>query len=176
MCRRIKLIKGDITKVSTEVIVNAANTSLIGTSGVSSDIHKAGGIVIDQQCMDIRRRLGGCKTGEIVVTDAGNLDARYVIHTVGPVWKGGEKRESELLYNCYTNALKESVRLECKKIAFPNISTGIYGYPKKEAAKIALRATEDFLKENKEIEEVLFVSYDEENYEIYDELLKQQNK
>ena len=172
MCHRIKLIKGDITKVSTEVIVNAANTSLIGTSGVASDIHKAGGIVIDQQCMDIRRRLGGCKTGEIVVTDAGNLDARYVIHTVGPVWKGGEKRESELLYNCYINSLKEAVRLECKKIAFPNISTGIYGYPKKEAAKIALKAVEEFLNEDNTIEEVLFVSYDEENYEIYEEILK----
>lgn len=172
MCHRIKIIRGDITKVSTEVIVNAANTSLIGTSGVASDIHKAGGIVIDQQCMDIRRRLGGCKTGEIVVTDAGNLDARYVIHTVGPVWKGGEKKEEESLYSCYANSLKETVRLESKKIAFPNISTGIYGYPKKEAAKVALKAVLDFLNNNRTLEEVLFVAYDEENYEIYKELIK----
>src|SRR5690606_32090134 len=133
----IKIINGDITKVPADVIVNAANSTLLGGGGVDGAIHRAGGPSILEDCKRIIDRQGGCETGEAVITTAGDLPARYVIHTVGPVWRGGGEREADLLSNCYRNSLELSLQNKCKSVAFPNISTGIYGYPKGEAAKIA---------------------------------------
>jgi O-acetyl-ADP-ribose deacetylase (regulator of RNase III) len=145
---KIKIIKGDITKTKADVIVNAANSSLLGGGGVDGAIHHAGGPGILEDCMKIRAKQGGCKTGEAVITGAGNLPARYVIHTVGPVWNGGQKGEPEKLANCYLNSLRLAVENNCKTVAFPNISTGIYGYPKDEAAKIAYQTVVNFLAGN----------------------------
>ena len=130
----INAVKGDITKVNTDAIVNAANTSLLGGGGVDGAIHRAGGPAILEACRKVVAKQGGCKTGEAVITTAGNLPARFVIHTVGPVWNGGGKGEQEKLASCYQNALQLAVENECKTIAFPNISTGIYRFPKEEAA------------------------------------------
>src|SRR6476661_6881709 len=135
--RKLEVVKGDITKISVDVIVNAANTSLLGGGGVDGAIHRAGGPAILEDCRKIIAKQGGCKTGEAVITTAGNLPAKFVIHTVGPVWNGGNKNEATLLENCYRNALKLAVENNCKTIAFPNISTGIYGFPKDKAAVIS---------------------------------------
>ena len=172
---KIKVIQGDITKVKTDAIVNAANSSLLGGGGVDGAIHRAGGSAILEDCMKIRARQGGCKTGEAVLTTAGNLPSNFVIHTVGPVWNQGEKGEAELLANAYRNSLLVAVENEVKTIAFPNISTGIYGYPLQEAAQIALETTQTFLAENNEIDEVVFVCFSSENYQIYQDLLKEIN-
>ncbi len=169
---KIKVIQGDITQVKTDAIVNAANTSLLGGGGVDGAIHRAGGPAILEDCMKIRARQGGCPTGEAVITTAGNLPSRLVIHTVGPVWNGGKKEEATLLANAYRNSLLLAVENEVKTIAFPNISTGIYRYPLKEAAKIAIETTQTFLSENDTIEEVVFVCFSSENYQIYQEVLK----
>jgi O-acetyl-ADP-ribose deacetylase (regulator of RNase III) len=124
--------------------------------------------------MKIRAKQGGCKTGEAVITGAGNLPARYVIHTVGPVWNGGQKGEPEKLANCYLNSLRLAVENNCKTVAFPNISTGVYGYPKDKATKIAYQTVFDFLACNEQIEKVIFVCFDEDNYRLYclEKLLK----
>src|SRR3954468_24196159 len=124
----IKVIQGDITKIKADAIVNAANTSLLGGGGVDGAIHRGGGEAILKECMEIRARQGGCKTGEAVITTAGKLPAKYVIHTVGPVWNGGTKNEEEKLAACYRNALLLAVQNNCTTISFPNISTGIYGF------------------------------------------------
>jgi len=167
----IKLIKGDITISDTDAIVNAANSSLLGGGGVDGAIHRKGGPQILEECIAIRNRQGGCKTGEAVYTSGGQLPCRYVIHTVGPIWNGGNKNERELLSNCYHNSLKIANELNAATIAFPNISTGIYHFPKKEAAEIAIQTVQDFLKtENKTIQEIVFVCFDDENYEIYQQL------
>src|SRR5687768_12573393 len=134
----LELIQGDITKIQVDAIVNAANTSLLGGGGVDGAIHKAGGKAILDECNQIRNKQGGCKTGEAVITNAGNLPAKYVIHTVGPVWNGGQSNEETLLFSAYTNSLKLAVENKITTIAFPNISTGIYGFPKNKAAKIAV--------------------------------------
>jgi O-acetyl-ADP-ribose deacetylase (regulator of RNase III) len=168
---KIKLIKGDITKVTTDVIVNAANNSLMGGDGVDGAIHRAGGNEIFEQCLQIRKKQGGCKTGEAVITTAGRLKAKYVIHTVGPVWDGGENGEVELLSNCYRNSLSLAVQNKAKLIAFPSISTGVYNFPKEAAAKIALTETVTFLQNDDAIEEVIFVCFDDETFEIYSRLL-----
>lgn len=167
----IELIKGDITKINTEAIVNAANSSLLGGGGVDGAIHRAGGKKILDECLEIRNRQGKCKTGEAVVTTGGNLPAKYVIHTVGPVWNGNEEKESKLLANCYINSLKLAESLDVKTIAFPNISTGIYRFPKKLAAKIAIDEVKNFTSEI--IEKVIFVCFDNENEAIYNEFLKE---
>jgi len=163
---RIEIIQGDITKVKVDAIVNAANSSLLGGGGVDGAIHRAGGSAIFDDCMKIRAQQGGCKTGEAVITGAGNLPAKHVIHTVGPVWYGGQNYESEKLANCYFNSLELAVENNCKTVAFPNISTGVYGYPKAEAAKIAFQTVSGFLAENESIEKVIFVCFDEENYKL----------
>jgi O-acetyl-ADP-ribose deacetylase (regulator of RNase III) len=163
---RIEIIQGDITKISVDVIVNAANSSLLGGGGVDGTIHRTGGRAILDDCMKIRAKQGGCKTGEAVITGAGNLPARYVIHTVGPVWNGGQIGEPEKLANCYSNSLRIAVENNCKTVAFSNISTGIYGYPKEEAAKIAFQTVADFLSGNETIEKVVFVCFDEDNYRL----------
>lgn len=167
----IELIQGDITKIHADAIVNAANSSLLGGGGVDGAIHRAGGKQILDECIEIRNRQGKCKTGEAVVTSAGNLPSKYVIHTVGPVWNNNEEKGSTLLANCYNNSLKLAESLDVKTIAFPNISTGIYHFPKELAAKIAINEVQNFNTEK--IEKIIFVCFDEENEAIYGKLLKE---
>lgn len=168
--KRIKLVQGDITRQQVDVIVNAANSSLMGGGGVDGAIHHAGGPAILEDCRKIIARQGRCHTGEAVITTGGRLPAKHVIHTVGPVWSKG-KDQSALLANCYRNSLKLAVGHHLKTIAFPNISTGIYHYPKNEAVEIALKTVDDFLKNHDSIEQVIFVCYDEENFRIYEKSL-----
>jgi len=166
----INLLRGDITKLKVDAIVNAANSSLLGGGGVDGAIHRAGGSEILEACKKIRHDQGECPTGEAVITTAGKMPSKYVIHTVGPVWKAGQSGEPEKLRNCYLNALKLAVSHNVQSIAFPNISTGIYGYPKKEAAETAVKTIEEA--KPKGIEEVLFVCFDEENYRLYEQILQ----
>lgn len=166
----INLVQGDITKLDVDAIVNAANTSLLGGGGVDGAIHRAGGPAILQECRQIRDRQGGCKTGEAVITTGGNLKARHVIHAVGPVWNGGINREHELLANAYRNSLRLAVENICSTVAFPNISTGIYGYPKHDAATVAVGTVKEFLKTHSSLQ-VIFCCFDEENYLIYENLV-----
>ena len=168
---RLVLFQGDITKIKVDAIVNAANSSLLGGGGVDGAIHRAGGPAILEACQEIRARQGSCPTGEAVITTAGRLPAKYVIHTVGPVWQGGEMDEAELLANCYRNSLELAVAHQVKTIAFPNISTGVYGYPKEEAAKVAVRSVNAFLATDTFLDYVIFVVFDKENYECYQDLL-----
>jgi len=164
---KIQLIKADITKLTVDAIVNAANSSLLGGGGVDGAIHRAGGPAILEECRKIVARQGGCKTGEAVITTGGKLPAKYVIHTVGPVWNGGSMNEAQKLANCYTNSLQIAVDYNIKTIAFPNISTGVYRFPKEKAAEIAINTVRSFLQSNEAIEQVSFVCFDEENYELY---------
>jgi O-acetyl-ADP-ribose deacetylase (regulator of RNase III) len=144
---KLRISQGDITKSVVDIIVNAANSSLLGGGGVDGAIHKAGGKVILEECVKIRNQRGGCNVGEVVFTKAGNLAAQYVIHTVGPVWNGGMKNEEDKLRSCYRNTLKLAAQLNAKSIAIPNISTGIYKFPK-ELAIIALDEVLNYLREN----------------------------
>ena len=171
MKEKIFLLQGDITKQHVDAIVNAANSSLMGGGGVDGAIHRAGGPSILDDCRKIIARQGSCKTGEAVITNAGNLPAKYVIHTVGPVWNNGNNNEAEKLSNCYTNSLQLAVENNISSIAFPNISTGIYGFPKKEAAVIAIKTVSDFIHHDSTIHKVHFVCFDEENYIIYQEII-----
>ncbi len=166
---KMEVIKGDITKITVDAIVNAANSSLMGGGGVDGAIHRAGGPEILEDCRKIVARQGGCKTGEAVITTGGRLPAKFVIHTVGPVWQGGQHREKEKLADCYKNAMQVAVENGCKSIAFPNISTGIYGFPKPEAAKIAVKTVADLLERNIAIDKVIFICFDEENYQLIKE-------
>ncbi|MBI1183978.1 O-acetyl-ADP-ribose deacetylase [bacterium] len=166
---KIELLKGDITRMEVDVVVNAANTSLLGGGGVDGAIHRAGGPEILADCMKIRNKQGGCPTGQVVLTTAGRLPAKKVIHTVGPVWNGGTGGERELLRKCYTNSLTLCDELQYKTLAFPNISTGVYRFPKYAAAAIAIEAVQAFHAQH--IEKVLFICFDDENYRIYRELL-----
>ena len=159
----IEVVKNDITKISVDAIVNAANSSLMGGGGVDGAIHKAGGNAILEDCKKIIARQGSCKTGEAVITTAGKLPANYVIHTVGPVWNGGNKNEKEKLADCYKNSLKLAVENNCKSVAFPSISTGVYRFPKDMAAQIAVKTVSEFLSKHNEIEKVIFVCFDDEN-------------
>src|SRR6188768_3645423 len=174
MHEKIEIIKGDITKQSVDDIGNAANSSLMGGGGVDGAIHRAGGMAILDECKKIIAKQGSCKTGEAVITTAGNLPAKFVIHTVGPVWNNGKKNEASLLAACYQNSLKLAIKHNLSTIAFPNISTGIYGYPKEEAAKIAIETVSEYLQGQNEsfISKVYFVCFDEENYELYRSLLR----
>ena len=169
----LELTQGDITKIQVDAIVNAANTSLLGGGGVDGAIHRAGGKAILEECQKIRNKQGGCKVGEAVVTTAGNLPAKYVIHTVGPVWSNGTNNEESLLSQAYTNSLKLAVENQIETIAFPNISTGIYHFPKGKAVRIAIKAVTDFLATTNKITKVIFVCYDIENYRIYENLINQ---
>jgi O-acetyl-ADP-ribose deacetylase (regulator of RNase III) len=171
MKNRIQLIQGDITKLKVDAIVNAANSSLMGGGGVDGAIHRAGGPAILEECRQIIAWQGQCETGEAVITTGGNLSARFVIHTVGPVWHGGQNREPELLKNAYLNSLSLALENDIETIAFPNISTGVYGYPKIQAAAIALNTVTEFLSGNDQIKQVYFVCFDEENYELYRNLI-----
>jgi O-acetyl-ADP-ribose deacetylase (regulator of RNase III) len=164
MKNRLEAIKGDITKIKADAIVNAANSSLLGGGGVDGTIHRAGGPAILEECRKIVARQGGCKTGEAVITTAGNLPAKYVIHTVGPVWSGGNNKEREKLANCYLNSLQLAVENNCKTVAFPNISTGVYHFPKEDAAKISVDSIQQFLSKDHSIEKVIIVCFDDENF------------
>ncbi len=171
MDKRISLQQGDITKLHVDAIVNAANSSLLGGGGVDGAIHRAGGKQILEECMQICNRQGKCPTGEAVITSGGKLPARHVIHTVGPVWNGGKRNEASLLANCYTNSLQLAVHNGSHSIAFPNISTGIYHFPKPEAARIAADTVEAFLKQDDTLQQVIFICYDAENMELYQKIL-----
>lgn len=168
----IKIHKGDITKLDVDAIVNAANTSLLGGGGVDGAIHRAAGRKLLEEC----KTLNGCKTGEAKITKAYNLPAKHVIHTVGPVWSKKKKNIAEqLLKNAYKNSLQLAIDNSIKTIAFPNISTGVYGFPKEDAAKIAINTVKDFLKTNSLIETVIFTIFDDENFLIYNEILNAEN-
>ncbi len=167
----IKLVTGDITKLNADAIVNAANSSLLGGGGVDGAIHRAAG----PELLDACRLLNGCPTGEAKITPGFNLPARYVIHTVGPVWRGGNSNESAFLRSCYTSSLRLALENNCNSVAFPIISTGIYGYPKEEAAEIAVEAVKSFLKEFNAPQEVIFVCFGEVNFRIYQQLLNPGN-
>ncbi|MGI9542509.1 MAG: O-acetyl-ADP-ribose deacetylase [Cyclobacteriaceae bacterium] len=169
---QLEVIQGDITQVQVDAIVNAANSSLLGGGGVDGAIHRAGGPEILAECLQIRDRQGGCATGEAVITGAGRLPSQWVIHTVGPLWQGGGKQEYQLLANCYRNSLQLAKENEIRTIAFPNISTGIYGFPKGLAAEVACKAVSNFMKHHKLPEKIYFVCFDNENYRIYETLLK----
>lgn len=160
----LEVIKGDITKVTVDAIVNAANTSLLGGGGVDGAIHRAGGSAVLEDCRKIIAKQGGCKVGQAVITTGGNLPSKFVIHTVGPVWNGGLKNEEEKLANCYRNSLQIAVEHNCRTIAFPNISTGIYKFPKEKAAKIAIVTVLEFIGSTDKIEKITFVCFDEDNY------------
>lgn len=161
---KIEVRKGDITLMQVDAIVNAANTSLLGGGGVDGAIHRAGGPAILEDCRKIIARQGGCKVGEAVITTAGNLKAKFVIHTVGPVWNDGQKNEAQKLANCYKNSLQLAIDNNCKTIAFPCISTGIYRYPINEAAQIAVETVSEFLSHSNKIEKVIFVCFDDDNF------------
>lgn len=168
---KLSLIQGDITKQNTVAIVNAANSTLMGGGGVDGAIHDAGGPVILEECKEIRKKQGFLPTGEAVITSGGNLAAKYVIHTVGPVWKGGDHKEPVLLANCYRNSLNLVKEKNLKTVSFPSISTGIYSYPVDKASKVAIKTVIDFVKKNDTIEEVYFVLFDAYTYSAYKEAL-----
>jgi len=168
----IELIKGDITRLKTDAIVNAANTSLLGGGGVDGAIHRAAGPGLLKEC----RALNGCRTGEAKITSGYNLPAKFIIHTVGPVWQGGDHREKELLAGCYRNSLWIAENTILKSIAFPNISTGVYGFPKPLAAEIAIREVRKFMAASRVIEKVIFAAFDEENYLLYSGLLQKDER
>ena len=164
---RIKLIQSDITKLRVDAIVNAANRSLLGGGGVDGAIHRAAGKALLEEC----RLLNGCKTGDAKITKGYKLKASFVIHTVGPVWHGGNSNEDQTLASCYRKSLQIAVMNDIKTIAFPNISTGVYGFPKDIAAKIAIDTVKAFLDNNDTIKKVVFVLFDDMNYEIYSSII-----
>lgn len=165
----LELTEGDITQQATDAIVNAANTSLLGGGGVDGAIHGAGGPKILEEC----RKLGGCPTGAARITTGGNLKARYVIHTVGPVYHDGKHREAKLLASAYKNSLNLTSKYKLKSVAFPSISTGAYGYPMNDAAAIALKTAIDYLKTHTDIELVRFVLFDQKAYQTYEKALQE---
>ena len=170
---KLSIVQGDITKQATDAIVNAANPSLMGGGGVDGAIHRAGGSAILEECKQIVARQGRLPTGKAVITTGGNLQAKFVIHTVGPVWYGGSKGEPELLASAYRESLKVAAENNLSSISFPSISTGAYGYPVAEAAEVAMKAVKSFLKERvTSIKEVVFVLFDSATFEIYSSCLR----
>lgn len=169
---KLKLVQGDITKQDTDVIVNAANSSLLGGGGVDGAIHRAGGPEILEECKKIKKEIGGyLPTGEAVITTAGKMPSKKVIHTVGPIY-GRDKEPERLLANAYRNSLKLCLEKGYKTISFPSISTGAYGYPIEEASIIALKTVIDFLNENKGLQEVRFVLFSDRDLKVYENSLK----
>ena len=166
MKERIEIIEGDITKQEVDAIVNAANTSLLGGGGVDGAIHRAAG----PELLEETRKIGGCPTGEDRVSNGYGLPARWVIHTVGPVWAGGDRNEENLLANCYKNSLKAAVENRVKTIAFPSISTGAYRFPLDRATEIAMIETKRFLETDKTIEKVIFVCFGEKVLKKYQDV------
>lgn len=165
--KKIELYQGDITNLKVDAIVNAANKTLLGGGGVDGAIHRAAGKNLLEEC----RTLNGCETGDAKITKGYNLPAKFVIHTVGPVYNGGKYNEAKKLASCYQKSLEIAIAFGLKTIAFPNISTGIYGYPKLEAAKIAIEEIQSFLNRNTKLDKIVFCAFDIENYEIYKNLL-----
>lgn len=165
--KRIIISRDDITKMKVDAIVNAANSRLLGGGGVDGAIHRAAGPQLLEAC----KKLDGCNTGFAKITPAFNLPSNYVIHAVGPIWRGGDSGEDELLRSCYQNSLEIAAEKGCETIAFPNISTGIYGFPKKEAANIAIEAVRQFINNNLQPSLVYFVCFDDENYKLYADIL-----
>ena len=165
MSRRIRITEGDITKQEVDAIVNAANNSLLGGGGVDGAIHRAAG----PELLEETRQIGGCPTGEARVSKGYRLPAKWVIHTVGPIWRGGNKNEGQLLASCYRNSLHAAVDLGAKTVAFPSISTGAYGFPLKRATEIALGETREFLKGDETLEKVIFVCFGERALNTYKE-------
>jgi O-acetyl-ADP-ribose deacetylase len=173
---KIKIYKGDITKLQVDAIVNAANSSLLGGGGVDGAIHRVGGSEILNACISIRKRIGKCKVGDAVITTAGNLPAKFVIHIVGPIWYGGKNGEEQLLSNCYRNSLELAIKNNVKTISFPNISTGAYRFPKERAAVIAINTVKEIIHIDEMITEVTFVCFDDENFSTYHELINNNSK
>lgn len=169
---RIQLLQGDITDIPVDAIVNTANSSLPGGGGVDAAIHRAGGSEILEEYKEIVNREGACATGDAVMTTAGKLPAKYVIHAEGPVWEGGHSKESKDLENSYESSLTLATENDCKTIAFPCISTGVYRFPKKQAAEIAVKTVRNFLDENEDLDTVFFVCRDEENYDAMEKELR----
>lgn len=163
MTDRIRLIQGDITTLDADAIVNAANNELLPGGGVCGAIFRAAGPALKEAC----KQVGYCATGHAVLTSGGNLRARYVIHAVGPVWEGGQNKEEQLLAGAYRNSLKLASVHQLQSVAFPNISTGIYGYPKEQAARVAIRTVLEFLEQHEFPRQVIFCCFDEENLNIY---------
>ncbi|MEM2335953.1 MAG: O-acetyl-ADP-ribose deacetylase [Candidatus Bathyarchaeia archaeon] len=172
---KLCLVQGDITEMETDAIVNAANPSLMGGGGVDGAIHRKGGPKILEECKRIRATEwpNGLPTGKAVITTGGNLKAKYVIHTVGPIWRGGKSGEPELLAEAYRNSLALAVSKGLKTIAFPSISTGAYGYPIEQACKVALKTVREFLEKEDKLEEVVLVLYSRHDFEVYKEAAKE---
>lgn len=169
--KRVKVISGDITKVNVDAIINAANNTLLGGGGVDGAIHRAAGPKLLEEC----RKLNGCETGKAKITKGYKLPAKYVVHTVGPIWRGGDANEDELLASCYRNSLQLAVDNKIKTIAFPSISTGAYRFPVKRAAEIAMLEISKFLKENESIEKVFMVCFNKDTMDAYTEALSKIN-
>ncbi|MBW1731884.1 MAG: O-acetyl-ADP-ribose deacetylase [Deltaproteobacteria bacterium] len=169
MKEKIEIVEGDITKQQVDAIVNAANTSLLGGGGVDGAIHRAAG----PELLEETRKIGGCPTGEARVSGGYRLPAKWVIHTVGPVWRGGNRNEDELLASCYRNSLKAAVEIGAKTVAFPSISTGAYGFPLERATKIAFTETKKFLEKDDRIEKVIFVCFGKEAFNTYKKIFDQ---
>ncbi len=165
---RMEIVEGDITKQKADAIVNAANPTLLGGGGVDGAIHRAAGPELLEEC----KKIGGCPTGEARVTKGYRLPAKWVIHTVGPVWRGGNANEDELLASCYKNSLKAAKEIGAKTVAFPSISTGAYGFPMERACEIALKEVAKFLENDDFIEKVIFVTFGKDAYNIYKETFK----
>lgn len=167
MHNRVELLQADITSLEVDAIVNAANNALLGGGGVDGAIHRAAGPQLLEAC----RLIGGCPTGEARITPGFNLPSKFVIHTVGPVWRGGENKEDSLLESCYLESLKLAVSHNCNTVAFPNISTGVYGFPKERAAEIAIKSVIRFLQTSPLPKKVVFVCFGHENAELYGRML-----
>jgi len=169
MKERIEIVAGDITRQQVDAIVNAANNSLLGGGGVDGAIHRAAGPELLAEC----RTLNGCSTGEAKITKGYSLPAKFVIHTVGPIWRGGNSNEDQLLENCYNNSLKRAVENGIKTIAFPSISTGVYGFPIERASRIALNTAKTFLENDDSIRKVIFVCFGTHDYQVYQRSVKE---
>lgn len=174
MTARVRIIQADITRLDVDVIVNAANASLLGGGGVDGAIHRAAGPALLEACKKVRQQQGECPVGHAVITEAGNLKAKAVIHTVGPVWHGGEHHEASLLEDAYRNSLQLAEANGYRTIAFPAISTGAYGYPKAAAADIAFTTVQRWLASHALPDEVTFVCFDEDSAQLYARLQHQQ--
>lgn len=166
---KMEAVKGDITKMETDAIVNAANSTLLGGGGVDGAIHRAAGPELLEEC----KTHNGCDTGDAKITKGFNLPATHVVHTVGPVWNGGKYNEDELLASCYKNSLQRAVENNLKTIAFPSISTGVYRFPFERAATIAINTVKDFLEKDNSIEKVYFVCFSQSDFDTYQKLLNE---